>query len=224
MFSYYGSKSKVVHLYPKPKFGKIIEPFAGSARYSLKYFDRDVLLVDKYDAVIRVWKWLQQASVKDVMSLPKLTVGMNIRELSISEDEKLLLGFLCGIGRGRPAYKVSPFAAVHFSEIGRRNKYEKIAEQLYKIRHWQIIQGNYNQIVNFEATWFIDPPYQKAGASQYQHNSKRIDFTMLAAWSLDRRGQVIVCENAGADWLPFQTLAKMHGNSKMSTEAVWVQP
>ena len=29
MFSYYGSKSKIVHLYPTPKFDKIIEPFAG---------------------------------------------------------------------------------------------------------------------------------------------------------------------------------------------------
>lgn len=37
MFSYYGSKSKIVDLYQPPKFDKIIEPFAGSARYSLKY-------------------------------------------------------------------------------------------------------------------------------------------------------------------------------------------
>ncbi len=54
MFSYYGSKSKVVDLYPSPKFGKIIEPFAGSARYSLKYFDRDVLLVDKWEVIIKI--------------------------------------------------------------------------------------------------------------------------------------------------------------------------
>ena len=52
MFSYYGSKSKVVDLYPRPKFDKIIEPFAGSARYALKYFDRDVLLVDKYEVIV----------------------------------------------------------------------------------------------------------------------------------------------------------------------------
>lgn len=62
MWSYYGSKSKVVHLYPRPEYGKIIEPFAGSARYSLRYFDRDVLLVDKYEVVVRIWKWLQHCS------------------------------------------------------------------------------------------------------------------------------------------------------------------
>jgi site-specific DNA-adenine methylase len=33
MFSYYGSKSKIIDHYPAPKFNKIIEPFAGSARY-----------------------------------------------------------------------------------------------------------------------------------------------------------------------------------------------
>jgi len=54
MFNYYGSKSKIIHLYPKPIFNKIIEPFAGSARYALKYFDREVLLVDKYEAVVRI--------------------------------------------------------------------------------------------------------------------------------------------------------------------------
>ena len=48
MFSYYGSKSKLVDYYPPPKFDKIIEPFAGSARYSLKYWQNDILLIDKY--------------------------------------------------------------------------------------------------------------------------------------------------------------------------------
>jgi len=34
MFSYYGSKSKIVDYYPPPKHKRIIEPFAGSARYT----------------------------------------------------------------------------------------------------------------------------------------------------------------------------------------------
>lgn len=37
MWSYYGSKTKLVDLYPPPKTDKIIEPFCGSAKYSLKY-------------------------------------------------------------------------------------------------------------------------------------------------------------------------------------------
>jgi len=35
MWSYYGSKSKVVKHYPKPKYDLIIEPFAGAAWYSV---------------------------------------------------------------------------------------------------------------------------------------------------------------------------------------------
>ena len=57
MFSYYGSKSKIVDYYPPPKYGKIIEPFAGSARYSLRFWQKDVLLVDKYPVIIEVWNY-----------------------------------------------------------------------------------------------------------------------------------------------------------------------
>jgi len=69
MWSYYGSKSKVIDLYPSPKFDKIIEPFAGSARYALKYFDRDVLLVDKYPVIVDLWKWLQKVSEADINTM-----------------------------------------------------------------------------------------------------------------------------------------------------------
>ncbi len=73
MFSYYGSKTNLVNYYPPPKYGKIIEPFSGSARYALKYFDRDVLLIDKYETIINIWKWLQKCSVGDIKKLPRLT-------------------------------------------------------------------------------------------------------------------------------------------------------
>ena len=75
MWSYYGSKSKVIRHYPAPKFGKIIEPFAGTAQYAFRFFDREVLLVDKYEVIVRVWKWLQQCSPADVLGLPRLKCG-----------------------------------------------------------------------------------------------------------------------------------------------------
>lgn len=39
MWSYYGSKANVIGWYPPPMHDKIIEPFAGTARYALKYWD-----------------------------------------------------------------------------------------------------------------------------------------------------------------------------------------
>jgi site-specific DNA-adenine methylase len=215
MFSYYGSKSKIVDLYPSPKYGRIIEPFAGSARYSLKYFDRDVLLVDKYDVVIRVWHYLQKASVKDILSLPTLKLGDDIRTLNISDDEKMFLGMLAGVASTSPRWKVSAYSA---EQNGRKNQLKRIADQLYKIRHWDIRHGSYDDIENQDATWFIDPPYQ-VGGSGYKHG--KVDYSALAMWCQDRRGQVIVCENTKADWMNFYPMKGLHGAMTDTVEAIW---
>jgi site-specific DNA-adenine methylase len=220
MFSYYGAKTRLADLYPSPRHTKIIEPFAGSARYSLKYFDRDVLLVDKYRPIIDVWHYLQQASENDIRSLPRLKRGMNLDALGLSGSEKLLVGFMAGIGHGRPSKTVSPFAAVHFGE-DRRSKWETMAEQLHKIRHWKIICGDYQDIENETATWFIDPPYQHGGQFEYKFSNKYLDFAELGQWCKSRKGQVIVCENTKADWLPFYPMRGLHGINSDTVEAIW---
>ncbi len=48
MFSYYGSKSKIIKYYSTPKHDTIIEPFAGSAQYSFHYWDKQVILIEKF--------------------------------------------------------------------------------------------------------------------------------------------------------------------------------
>jgi len=221
MFSYYGSKSKIVNCYPPPKHNKIIEPFAGSARYALKYWDKDVLLVDKYEIIVKVWQWLQKCSRNDIVSLPRLTNGMDITTLGLSEDELNFVGFMAGVAQGKPRMKVSPFAAIHFEE-SRKSKYETIADQLYKIKHWKIIVGCYKDIPNEEATWFIDPPYQFGGQHQYQFGNKHLDFIDLAEYCKNRNGQVLVCENTKADWLPFMPMKLIQGAANsFTTEALW---
>lgn len=216
MFSYYGSKSNIVDFYPKPVFDKIIEPFAGSARYSLKYWDRDILLVDKYEVVVRIWKWLQSCSPVDILSLPKLKTGLLISELSISEDEKLFLGMCAGVSSVSPRNKVSMFAG---EQNGRKNKMKYIADSLHKIRHWDIRLGSYEELKNEKATWFIDPPYQFGG---HAYVEKNIDYLNLSNWCVKRKGQCIVCENTKANWLPFNAMVASRGvNQKFTTEAVW---
>jgi site-specific DNA-adenine methylase len=217
MFSYYGSKSKIVDYYPPPKFGKIIEPFAGSARYSLKYWQNDVLLVDKYEVIINLWNWLKTCTEKDILNMPKLKKGDDIRKLNISENEKTLLGFFAQAAQGQPVNMVS--------KMGKQNMktaYKNIASQLYKIKHWNIIQASYDDLKNEDATWFIDPPYQFGGQYQYKFGNKQIDFNMLGQWCKTRTGQVIVCENTKADWLPFKPVVKIDGaNHTGTTEAIW---
>ena len=217
MFSYYGSKSKIVDYYPPPKHKKIIEPFAGSARYSLKYWQNDVLLVDKFEVIVNLWKWLQQCSESDILSMPRLKKGDDIRNLNISENEKTLLGFFAQAAQGKPVNMVSSMG-----EQNMKTAYKNIASQLHKIRHWEIKLGSYDELENEEATWFIDPPYQFGGQHQYKFGNKQIDFSKLANWCMNRNGQVIVCENTKADWLPFLPVVKIDGaNHTGTTEAIW---
>lgn len=216
MWTYYGSKSNLVDLYPPPKRDKIIEPFAGSARYSLKYFDRDVLLVDKYEVVIRIWKWLQQCSERDILGLPDLIKGLDLRTLNLSEEEKMFLGMMAGTSSISPRNKVSSFAS---ERNGRKNAYKRISDQLFKIKHWDIRLGSYEHMVNQDATWFIDPPYEFGGQA-YIHS--KIDFVGLSEWCKSRVGQTIVCENMRATWMPFLPIKSHRGsNQTWQTEAIW---
>ena len=218
MFSYYGSKSKIVDYYPTPKHKRIIEPFAGSARYSLKYWQNDVLLLDKYDVIIKLWQWLQKCEPNDILKLPKLKQGQDIREYNLTEEETILLGFCAGLGGASPQYKVSKFADF---DNGNNKTYKRIADNLHKIKHWQIKQGDYKELENEEATWFVDPPYQ-FGGEYYKESTKNIDFIQLAEWCKSRNGQVIVCENTKADWLNFLPVVNNKGTRTTKTvEAIW---
>jgi hypothetical protein len=97
---------------------------------------------------------------------------------------------------------------------------ERIASQLGAIRHWTLIEGAYGAAPDVDATWFIDPPYQVAG-KRYRCGSKGIDYAALGAWCATRQGQVIVCENVGAAWLPFRPWREIRGSRKASHEAIW---
>jgi len=214
MFSYYGSKSKIVDYYPPPKYGKITEPFAGSARYSLKYFDRDVTLVDKCKNLIDAWLFLRSASINDIKKLPKLKPGENINDYDISIGEKCLLSFLVNVGNtGRLSMTKRSYE--QFDE-----QINNIKAHLFKIKHWSIIWDDYNNIENKEQTWFIDPPYQ-FGGDQYKINNKHLKFNELADWCRNRIGQVIVCENTKATWLPFLPMIEMQGQVHKTIEAIW---
>lgn len=216
MFSYYGSKSKIVDYYPPPKHKRIIEPFAGSARYSLKYWQNDVLIMDKNENLIKVWKWLQQCTKADILKFPRLEKGMDIRTMELSDIERIFMSYL--VASGRPSNIVTKF--MDFSN-GRENTFKNIANNLDKIRHWEIIQGSYDELENETATWFIDPPYM-FGGEHYKESNKSIDFVKLAEWCKSRNGQTIVCENMKADWLPFKPLTKIQGACQTNTtEAIW---
>jgi len=215
MFSYYGSKSKVVDYYPPPKHKRIIEPFAGSARYSLKYWQNDVLLMDKYPLVIEVWNYLKNASEQDILKLPRLNTGQTIDDFKLSDIERKFMGFMVSDGTTGRRRTASYFAVKRMDK-----KFSFIIKNLHKIKHWEIRLGSYENLINEEATWFVDPPYQ-FGGHEYKMSNKDINFKELAEWCESRNGQVIVCENTKADWLPFKPMKEMQGTMFKTTEAIW---
>lgn len=105
----------------------------------------------------------------------------------------------------------------------------RIAKHLKFIRHWKIYNCSYEECpVTAPSTWFIDPPYKNPPGTQtgtvYTFGSSKIDYEHLSQWCRTRPGQVIVCEEAQADWLPFRPLwsgGGSHSNKRKRTEGIW---
>lgn len=212
MFSYYGSKSKIVRHYPEPKHATIIEPFCGSARYALLHWELDVMLYDLDPDVVLVWEWLiNDATPNDILSMPTLKAGTPIPDMGHPAATKFL------------AYMSNQGSSIPKNVAGRMNfcKWNpyKVAELIPRVKHWTIQHSSYLDIPNYPScTWYIDPPYQRQGR-WYRHN--KIDYSNLSEWCRSRLGQVIVCENDGADWLPFEQFVSVSGQSYVTKEVMW---
>lgn len=218
MWSYYGSKTDQAKHYPTPKFDRIIEPFAGTAKYSLLHWEKEVILMDKYDIIIKIWKWLQSCSKNDILKLPRPVFPQSLNEFSFDcEEAKLLMGFIIGCGAERPRLKATKRKTINRPNHINYNL-KKIASNLHKIKHWKIRSGSYEQLENKESTWFIDPPYQFGGGSYVVND---VIYPELKIWCMQRQGQVIVCENTKADWMDFKSMIRTNGSLYKTTEAIW---
>lgn len=223
MWSYLGAKTKIANLYDPPHYDTIIEPFAGSARYSLLYWKNEVLLYDANPMIVDLWNFLINASPGDIVSLPDVPSRVSLDEFpSLTEVEKTLIGFHLCRGKAKPRAK-------GFNQNSWHRDKHRIAANLYKIRHWKVTLADYTEIPNRECTHFIDPPYELT--QERPGNSDRYprgvtNYAELAAFSRSRLGQVIVCEGEGAEWLPFRPLIKTRTNTnnravKHTTEMIW---
>jgi len=217
MWSYYGSKSDIADIYPPPKYGLIIEPFAGAAKYSMLHWQKKVLLIDKYQLIVELWIYLQQVTEMRLKWLPDLEdfkQGDKFQDIKgVTSIERKLMSF--SFGRGDTSARNS----MSVTNNWKRDK-QRYIENIHKIRHWVIKLGDYKQLDDREATWFIDPPYQ-FGGEHYVHGNKDIDFVNLAKWCMSRRGQVMVCENSKADWMEFIPIKKISGQQFKTTEVIW---
>lgn len=210
MFSYFGGKTKLAKYYPDPQYNIIIEPFAGSAQYSLygERWKKDVLLYDKNIKIVEIWQYLLNASSKDILELPEPLQKSDIRDYQFPcRGARNLIYNLCSGGSCHFGNKTGKYGNVHTSKI-------RIAKNLYKIKHWQIFHEDYRNIPNLKATWFIDPPYQIMG---YRYPIHDIDYSTLLHWSLSRLGEIIICENTQSTWCPNLKPIKLYRGIKNTT-------
>ena len=218
MFYYYGRKQKIVNKYPQPKHNTIIEPFAGSAAYSMNYHFKDVILIEKDVKIASVWNYLINVEPSEILSLPILEKGqcLNNEEFSyLNDNQKNVIGLFLNPGSSVP--KKSPGKFCAWNEKNRI----KLSEDVQKVRHWKVINDDYRSVENIEATWFIDPPYQGNGGQYYRHGNKDFDFDSLREWILQRNGEIIVCENSEATWMEFQPLVDIQGQKHKTKEVIF---
>lgn len=226
---YYGGKYRAAPRYPAPRFDTIVEEFAGQAGYSLRYPDRRVILVEKYHVVAEIWRFLIRARESEIRSIPYVE---HVDELPdrVCQGARWLVGFCMNAAATSPRKALSSgsrgmIARGRKSEGWGEGRRERVASQVQHIRHWQVIEGDYTQAPDIEATHFIDPPYEGKAGDHYIHGSSELDYTALGTWVQSRQGQVIACEAVGATWLPFQPFMSAKAfprpGSTTSAEAIW---
>ena len=214
MFYYYGRKKQLAKHYPAPLYDDIIEPFAGSAAYSLygNNWKKRVILIEKDERIASIWRWfIEEAKPHDFRAMPDLQVGERSSELLCIIHAATKMAFKY------KTIKVTPVLARNW-EISKR----VMAENIHKVKSWKIYCGEYTEAPNIEATWFIDPPYKELPGQGYKHGSDSINYGSLAAWIQSRRGQVICCEGEFGDYLPFEPLIINKGVAgKKSKELIY---
>ncbi|HET9893278.1 MAG TPA: hypothetical protein VFQ42_22560 [Mycobacterium sp.] len=222
---YYGAKWRIAPRYPKPRHRTIVEPFAGAAGYSLRYPDHEVILVEKYHVIAEIWRWLIAATPDEVLAIPCVDAVADLPAW-VPQGARWLVGFAMNAATTSPRRNLS-VGCRRLRAAGRKfygwtsELRDRVASQVLAIKHWRVVEADYSTAPDIEATWLADPPYQVAGRS-YVHGSAAIDYPALARCCRSRLGQTIVCESAGADWMPFVPFGSVRGMSGApSREAIW---
>lgn len=228
LFPYYGAKMRLAARYPVPRYGTIIEPFAGSAGYSSLHYTKNVVLYEKDPVVFAVLKYLIGCSPGEILGLPIIPPNKTVDDYVLTREQRWMIGFWLNTAVTAPCLRLSawgrslwPNMPVSFWGEACR---ARLAESVALIKHWRVVNESWEECPDIEATWYIDPPYMDKGRFYPCHE---VDYAALAEWCLTRRGQVIVCEGIGASWLPFRPFCEQFGAvvtdgiRKRSGEVIW---
>ena len=207
LFKWFGSKWLSSKRLPPPEYDTIVEPFAGSAGYSLRHHEKHVLLCESDPNLYALWTWLTgeatEASIREIpIGIPE---GTDIRTLGLSDGQALLLKTWQRTNNVGNCWTISPWG----NKPGQwtANTRARVASEAEAVKHWDVARDGLEviRICTQAVTWFVDPMYQY----NYQYRQPPIDYALLAARLRDARGQKIVCEavcpktGKVPDWLPF---------------------
>lgn len=174
-----------------------------------------------------MWRYLISVSSEEVKRIPLVDAVADLPDW-VPQGARYLVGFAMNaacvqpcrvLSSGRKKLRAMGRVFEGWSEALRN----RVATQVEHIRHWRIIEGDYSLAPNVAATWFVDPPYNNRVGQYYVIAD--LDYRTLGEWCRSRRGQVIVCENEGADWLPFRSFATLKAglNGNGSKEVIYTQ-
>ena len=225
-FGYFGAKHGLARFYSPPLHDVVIEPFCGSAAYSVYWAKKGkvkhAILRDTNVKIVELWRRLKFMSEKDLDSIPDPVKGeRTVEPLIAAASAEQGMAVLSGRSRQVTERMVKSWP----------NLKSRIREALPFIRDWDVEHASYDACPDIEATWFIDPPYgfrigedgkQRAGGVRYHEwfPQDPIDYKVLAAWSMSRKGQVIVCEQHPASWLPFVEFRRQTNNVGAGTRSI----
>ena len=226
-FRHFGSKWSLSRLLDPPQFDVIVEPFAGSAGYAVRYgAGLRVVLLDVDPGVCSIWSWLIAATRADVLDLPGDLGDQDIRSMDVPDPARLLIQRWLTPQGGTGNWHLPPMA----SRWVERNPGSwwtpqtraRIANSLWAIRDWEVHLGDYQSAPDLEATWVVDPPYQGNTSTPvaYGRGSPPLDYPALGTWCRGLRGQVYVHEQAGATWLPFTSLSAQARTGRVDDQKV----
>lgn len=137
LFKWFGSKWQAAKYYPEPG-DYIIEPFAGSAGYSLRYPRRFVTIAESDPHIYQLWKWLiEEATESKIKEIPVgLPVGTDIRSLGLSQGQQLLLKSWQRTNNVGNCWTISPWG----DKPGQwtLNTRARVSAEFGEVKHWKI--------------------------------------------------------------------------------------
>lgn len=231
LFKCFGSKWMSSRHYPPPVDGRIVEPFAGSAGYSLRYAPAvERVVVSEHGDLYDLWSWLiDEATEADVRDIPLgLTPGTDILEVGLTRGQSLLLKNWQRTNNVGDCWTVSPWG----NKPGQwtANTRARVAEEIALLKgKWAV---SANPWIYIGGTFFIDPPYQY----NYGYRCPRLHYDALG-WrvrKLEARLVIAceaVCPKTGRlpDYLPFEpshlqvTSRRKAHNNHHSKELVYIR-